>query len=359
MGCLALKFPTDAGFLGQPVAATRNQTWQVIQIRLWIVAATRRSSIRLYGMPLNTSHPFSRAEALVAGLTDVDLRSRRFQRLFHGLYIRSGSKIGIQEMAAAALHICPPGSFASHETAAALWGASVADLNEVHVSVPKGSSRSERRGIVAHRATTDQNPRLHRGLLVSDPTRVFLELAASRKELVDLVALGDSLVRRKRTTPYDLVEAAEGYGGKGSRLARRAASYVRSGVDSPAESRLRMLIVLGGLPEPKANHILRDRNGEWSRRLDLSYPEIKLIIEYDGRHHADVRANWLSDIERREALERDGWRFVIVTAEGLYEAPLETLRRVRLALTERGGRVRSRRIPAEWHRLFTDRPTAA
>jgi hypothetical protein len=48
-----------------------------------------------------------------------------------------------------------------------------------------------------------------------------------------------------------------------------------------------------------------------------------------------------------------------VTAEGLYEAPLETLRRVRLALTERGGRVRSRRIPAESHRLFTDRPTAA
>jgi len=191
------------------------------------------------------------------------------------------------------------------------------------------------------------------------PPASFLELAASRKELVDLVALGDSLVRRKRTSPDDLVEAADGYGGKGSRLARRAASYVRSGVDSPAESRLRMLIVLGGLPEPKVNTILRDRNGEWSRRLDLSYPEIKLIIEYDGRHHADVRANWLSDIERREALERDGWRFVIVTAEGLYEAPLETLRRVRLAVTERGGRVRSRRIPAEWHRLFTDRPTAA
>ena len=60
------------------------------------------------------------------GLTDVDLRSRRFQRLFHGLYIRSGSKIGVHQMAAAALHISPPGSFASHETAAALWGSSSA-----------------------------------------------------------------------------------------------------------------------------------------------------------------------------------------------------------------------------------------
>jgi len=118
-------------------------------------------------------------------------------------------------MAAAALHISPPGSFASHETAAALWGAFVGDLNEVHISVPKGSSRSERRGIVADRARGDQNPRPYRGLLVSNPTRVFLEVAAARKDLLDLVALGDSLVRRKRTTPDELVEAADGYVGEG------------------------------------------------------------------------------------------------------------------------------------------------
>ena len=216
-------------------------------------------------MSLNTSQPFTRAEALAAGFTDVDLGSRRFQRLFHGLYVRSGSKIGVHQMAAAALHISPPGSFVSHETAAALWGASVGDLNDVHVSVPKGSSRSERRGIVAHRITSDQNPRVYRGLLVSEPTRVFLEVAASREDLVDLVAVGDSLVRRKRTTPGELVVAAGGYLGKGARLARRAAAYVRAGVDSPKESRLRMLIVLGGLPQPQVNYILRELNGDWSQ----------------------------------------------------------------------------------------------
>jgi very-short-patch-repair endonuclease len=85
----------------------------------------------------------------------------------------------------------------------------------------------------------------------------------------------------------------------------------------------------------------------------------QLIVEYDGRHHTEVRANWLSDIKRRESLERDGWRFVIVTSEGLYEAPFDTLQRVRLALIERGCHVRSRQIPAEWHRIFTNRPVAA
>jgi len=134
---------------------------------------------------------------------------------------------------------------------------------------------------------------------------------------------------------------------------------VRTWVDSPRESRLRLLIVLGGLPEPNVNHILRYHNGEWSCRLDLSYPQLKLIIGYDGRHHTQVRANWLSDMKRQEALEGDGWRFVIVTAEGLYDIPLDTLQRVRLALIERGCHLRSGRIPAEWHRLFTDRPVAA
>ena len=175
---------------------------------------------------------------------------------------------------------------------------------------------------------------------------------------MDLVALGDSLVRRKRTTPDELVEAAYRFVGRGSRLARRAASYVRAGVDSPRESRLRMLIVLGGLPEPRVNHILRELNGDWSQRLDLCYPELKVMVEYDGRHHSEVRANWLKDIKRREALEREGWRLVIVTAEGLYDEPLETLQRIRLALTDRGWQLRSRRIPAESHRLFTDRPAA-
>jgi hypothetical protein len=71
-----------------------------------------------------------------------------------------------------------------------------------------------------------------------------------------------------------------------------------------------------------------------------------------------MRANWLKDIKRREALEREGWRLIIVTAEGLYDDSLETLQRIRLALTDRGRHLRPRRIPAEWHRLFTDRPAA-
>jgi hypothetical protein len=120
-----------------------------------------------------------------------------------------------------------------------------------------------------------------------------------------------------------------------------------------------MLILLGGLPEPQVNYILHEQNGEWSSRLDLCYSDPKLIVEYDGRHHAEVRANWLSDIKRREALERDGWRFVIVTSEGLYERPSTPCNAYDSHSLSAVGTSGSGQIPAEWHRIFTSRPVAA
>jgi hypothetical protein len=60
----------------------------------------------------------------------------------------------------------------------------------------------------------------------------------------------------------------------GARLARRVAGLVRKGVDSAMETRLRLLIVLAGLPEPEVNVIVRDENGDWELRFDLCYPQL-------------------------------------------------------------------------------------
>ena len=53
----------------------------------------------------------------------------------------------------------------------------------------------------------------------------------------------------------------------GTRLALRAAGLVREGVDSPMETRVRLLIVLAGLPEPSVNHIVRAEDGSWRMRF--------------------------------------------------------------------------------------------
>ncbi len=189
---------------------------------------------------------------------------------------------------------------------------------------------------------------------VSSPEQTFVDLA-TKMNLVDLVVLGDSLVAKRRTTARQIVEAANAWRGKGSRLARRAAHLVRAGVDSPMETRLRMLMVLAGLPEPVVNHIEYDAMGVWAKRFDLSYPELLLIIEHDGRQRAEDDRQWGRDIERREELDTDGWRLIVVRSTGIYTEPGRTLERIMDAMRERRARGMPRTLNREWERYFPGR----
>ena len=110
--------------------------------------------------------------------------------------------------------------------------------------------------------------------------------------------------------------------------------------------------MLAGLPEPTVNLIIRGRDGSWRRRFDLAYQHLRLIIEYDGRQHADDDRQWLTDIFRREELDQMRWRLVIITSEGIYRDPLRTLERVQAALLECGATVIRRTFKPEWKLHF-------
>jgi hypothetical protein len=75
-------------------------------------------------------------------------------------------------------------------------------------------------------------------------------------------------------------------------------------------------------------------------RFDLSYPGLRLIIEYDGGQHAENSGQWRRDLIRREELNRLRWRRIVITSDDLREAPEAVLIRVREALIDRG---------AGWH----------
>jgi hypothetical protein len=126
-------------------------------------------------------------------------------------------------------------------------------------------------------------------------------------------------------------------------------------VDSPQETRLRLLLVLAGLPEPRVNLIIRGRDGAWRRRYDMAYEHVRLIIEYDGRQHAEDTSQWMSDIYRREELDQIRWRLVVVTSEGIYRDPLRTLERVRDALLDCGAVGIRRTFKPEWRLHFPTR----
>ena len=291
-----------------------------------------------------------RADALEAGLTDASLR-RSHRAVFRGVHLDRGTEPTVRARAQAALSVVTPGSFVSHHTAAVLWGGVVPDDPDVHVCSPR--NRTRRVGITAHRVKTGHQVVTFRGLRVTSPAQTFLDLA-QRLGLVDLVVLGNSLVRAGRTTPTELTDRARHHRGPHSRLARQAASFVRDGVDSPMETRVRLLIVLAGLPEPEVDHRVHHADGRLLRRHDLSYLPYRLIIEYDGRQHAESGEQWFCDIERDEELDDERIRRLVVVSRDVYSTPARTLARVVKAMRSVGMPVP--RLRDDWRRHFPSRP---
>ena len=311
--------------------------------------------MRANGPPtFNDKHPFTRAEALSAGISAKRLRSDRYQRLFYDLYVSAQVVVTPALRAKAVLKVCPPGSQVSHFTAAELWGAIVPSQPLTHLSCPQPGARSERRGVGCHRLSRHAAVAHFRGIRISSPEQTFIDLACVLS-LVDLVVLGDSLVRAKRTTVDRLVSAVKAWSGWGSRSAQRAVGFVRRGVDSPMESRLRMLIVLAGLPEPQVNRIIRDGSGNWDKRFDLCYPELLLVIEYDGRQHSQNDQQWGRDLDRREDLDTEGWRMIVIRSNGIYVEPQRTLERIADAMRARGAQNLPTRFRDEWRSHFPGR----
>ena len=255
---------------------------------------------------LDVRRPFSRAQARAAGIRLRELLGPQFHKILYDSYVSATVPITTRLRAEAALHLSVSGSYVSHHTAAELWGGVAPVSSDVHITVPGDAPRSRRQGIRAHSTSGSTQRSTFRGLTIGSPTQTFLDLACTL-DLVDLIVLGDSLVKAKRIRPEDLVAAASMWAGYGAARARKAAGFVRRGVDSPKETRLRMLLVLAGLPEPTVNLIIRNPEGSWRMRFDLSYPDLKLIIEYDGRQHSDNSAQWRRDLSRREELDGLGW----------------------------------------------------
>ena len=164
------------------------------------------------------------------------------------------------------------------------------------------------------------------------PADVHRAAPGGQLGLVDLVVVGDWLVRWRGLSPEQLVEACRRSRHRDSRKALAAAQLVRRDVDSPMETRLRLLLVLAGLPEPEVNLLVRDELGAVVRRYDLCYPLVRVAVEYDGRLHVEVVAQWEDDLERRADMDDDDWRLVVVIGSGIYKDPLRTLRRVHRVL---------------------------
>lgn len=255
--------------------------------------------------------PFTRPAGMSLGLRTSSFRSGAVRRLAPGVFqaTTDGAPM-LRDIVSAQLATLDASVVADGLTALQLYGVDLGQRDPIRLAAP--ADRAIRRAGVRVRRLRIMPP--SRGRLLT-PEAAFAA-AAVDLDLVDLVVAGDWLVRLRKTTPAALQQYAAAATGRHCRTVRRAAGLVRDRVDSPPESRLRMCLVLAGLPEPACNVGIGDDHF-FIAQPDLAYLLYRLLLEYEGDHHRTDAAQWDKDIRRARQLTQQGYSVERVTKRRL------------------------------------------
>jgi very-short-patch-repair endonuclease len=289
--------------------------------------------------------PFTSAEARGIGVTRGQLRGSGYRRLGSGLYRWVGLKESPQVMLTAVARRLPAGAAFSGRTAAWLLGLDLAPCDPIEVTIPEPIGSSRRAGACVRRAAlTSEEVLLRRGLPATSALRTVVDLG-SRDPLTEGVVAADLFLHAGLVTVVELrTHVAAHPRAKGIARLRRVVDLAEPKTESAMETRLRMLLVLAGLPRPEVQVSIHDEKGRFLGRPDLLYHHQGLAIEYDGGNHRD---RLVDDNRRQNGLIGAGLRLLRFTAADVYGNPDVVAMQVRQALTVRhsgtDGRIRSHR----------------
>ncbi len=255
-------------------------------------------------MPIDLDAPFRGSSAVAAGLLSPGrLRGRGFRRLFPDVYAPADLEPTLAVRAGAAGVLVAGRGVVAGYAAAELLGASSGPPDApVDVLLPHAYRCP---GLRVRRDRIDAGEAGRVGTTpVTTPVRTAFDLARWAPDLVERVAAVDALVFSREVEP-DAVRALRNrhLGVPGGRGVAEVLRLVDGRAESPMESRLRVALVLGGLPSEVQYPVLL---GGRRYRLDLAYPAARLAVEYDGDEHRTQRRA-RRDLVREAALAAAGW----------------------------------------------------
>jgi very-short-patch-repair endonuclease len=238
---------------------------------------------RLVAAAAMQSARISRAQLIVLGFNHGGIARRiqaaRLYLIHRGVYgVGPRVEVELGDETAALLAIGPPVAL-SHESAAHLYGIWKAIPPIVHVAVPGHRSKS-RQGIVVHRSNrlTAADVTTHRGLPVTTPARILLDLA-DRHPVRTVERAFDEALARRLVSPAkvrDLLTRSPGRAGT-PLLGALIDPDRRGGVTiGEAEERLLALVRHAHLPDPQRNA----RIGPYT--VDFLWPEQHVAVEFDS-----------------------------------------------------------------------------
>ena len=273
--------------------------------------------------------PFRGRDAVAAGLvTAGQLRGPRFRTLFSGIFVRAEVEVDYAMWCAAGALAVEGRGVLGGWSAAELLGASCAPRSAPVELIVPGSSAPTRPGLVvrADRLTAEEIAWVD-GVAVTTALRTAFDLGR-RPPITEAICAVDALTRTCAIGVDEIAAFAEHFpGARGSvqlpEVLRRSSPLS----DSPMETRIRVAIEDAVLPTPVLQHPV----GPYL--LDLAYPELQLMIEYDGQEHLTPQRA-ARDLRRQAYLSTAGWAALRFLAKEVFQ-PALVAARVRAAIARR------------------------
>jgi len=278
-------------------------------------------------------------EALALGMSSTTL-ARRLEagvlvRIKRGLFRLAGTEEEHDStLEAACRHL---DAVVSHESAGRLHRFDGLAWINPTVTVPHRHTKHFE-GVHVHQSTdlSDDHLLWIRGLRVTNPERTIIDLAATLSEArIDWVldrALSGGSVGLENLA--DLFASLARRGKPGTTVMRRllekrGQDYLPP--DTVLEQRLLSVIESGGLPRPTPQF-----TPPWlaptAGRVDLAYPEHKLIIEGDSRKWHLLMESFETDRQRDNQAQLAGWRILRFTWRQIMDEPEMIIASVTAAL---------------------------
>ena len=216
-----------------------------------------------------------------------------------------------------------------------MWGLQIpltADDRRVHLTVPPATRIRSRADRQVHCATLPEWQVARRGgVVLTSPGRTWRDLA-SELSAAALLAVTDQMLAREypREAFQRILDGARGL--RGVRTAREVLPVADALAGSPMESVLRWLVHEAGLTAPVLQHVVRGVHGEALGRVDLAWPERRVLIEFDGDVHRERRV-FVNDLRRQNRLVLAGWVVLRFTSADVMGRPAWVVSAIRRALT--------------------------
>jgi hypothetical protein len=277
------------------------------------------------------------AAVRAAGLvTPGQLRGPAYLRLFPDTYVRRAAEPPKLALRAYAAHLYSGrrGILSGYSAADRLGAECHPPQAPAELTVRRGNLRS-RAGLLVHRDRLRHDEyEVDAGVPVTTALRSAYDLARWLP-LVEAVVAVDALARRGRFPPSAVLEVAGRYpGARGRAQLPRVVGLADARAGSPMETRLRLVLVLRGLPVPEAQYPVQDERRRRAVWLDLAYPDHRIGIEYEGEEHTRPE-RVLRDVGRYTGLVDRGWRIYRFTKYEVYGEPDEIAAKIRRALGAR------------------------